>query len=48
MDPSVHCNIFPGWFLSVACHGSYLGWVGVPGAVQAEAPAGLARGILLV
>ena len=46
---SVHFNILAGWFLSVggSC-GSYLVWVAEAGAVQVEAPAGLARGILLV
>lgn len=37
-----------GRFLWVACQGSYLAWVGVAGAVPAEAPAGLSRGIWLV
>lgn len=37
-----------GRFLWVACRGSYLVWVGVAGAVPAEAPAGLSRGIWLV
>lgn len=35
-------------FLTVARPGSYLAEVGVAGAVLAEAPAGLALGILLI